>query len=165
MPEISRRAFGGLVGGGAVTAVAGTAATAEAAPAERPFAARPTASGKRPNLLVILGDDLGWADLSSYGAPHIKTPNLDRLARQGVRFTDAYSGSATCSPTRFSLYTGRYPGRTPGGLAEPIANKTQGLDPSHPTLASLLKKAGYSTALIGKWHCGWLPDYSPTKSG
>jgi arylsulfatase A-like enzyme len=168
MPEISRRAFGGLVGGGAVTAVAGTAATAEAAesaPAERPFKARPAAPGKRPNLLVILGDDLGWADLSSYGAPHIKTPNLDRLARQGVRFTDAYSGSATCSPTRFSLYTGRYPGRTPGGLAEPIANKTQGLDPSHPTLASLLKKAGYSTALIGKWHCGWLPDYSPTKSG
>ncbi|WP_405950690.1 sulfatase-like hydrolase/transferase [Streptomyces prunicolor] len=168
MPEISRRAFGGLVGGGAVTAVAGTAATADAAesaPAERPFKARPAAPGRRPNLLVILGDDLGWADLSSYGAPHIKTPNLDRLARQGVRFTDAYSGSATCSPTRFSLYTGRYPGRTPGGLAEPIANRTQGLDPSHPTLASLLKKAGYSTALIGKWHCGWLPDYSPTKSG
>lgn len=168
MPEISRRAFGGLVGGGAVTAVAGTAATAEAAepaPVERPFKARPAASGKRPNLLVILGDDLGWADLSSYGAPHIRTPNLDRLARQGVRFTDAYSGSATCSPTRFSLYTGRYPGRTPGGLAEPIANRTQGLDPSQPTLASLLKKAGYSTALIGKWHCGWLPDYSPTKSG
>ncbi|MEV6510640.1 sulfatase-like hydrolase/transferase [Streptomyces sp. NPDC051642] len=168
MPEISRRTFGGLVGGGAVTAVAGTATTAEAAEpatAERPFKARPATSGKRPNLLVILGDDLGWADLSSYGAPHIKTPNLDRLARQGVRFTDAYSGSATCSPTRFSLYTGRYPGRTPGGLAEPIANKTQGLDPSHPTLASLLKKAGYSTALIGKWHCGWLPDYSPTKSG
>ncbi|MFG3292591.1 sulfatase [Streptomyces sp. NPDC048179] len=163
MPEISRRAFGGLLGGGAVTAVAGAAPAAEAA--ERPFEARPAASGRRPNLLVILGDDLGWADLSSYGAPHIRTPNLDRLARQGVRFTDAYSGSATCSPTRFSLYTGRYPGRTPGGLAEPVADRTQGLDPRHPTLASLLKKAGYATALIGKWHCGWLPDYSPTKSG
>ncbi|MDC0772709.1 sulfatase family protein [Streptomyces sp. HD] len=171
MPELSRRAFGGLVGGGAVTAVAGTTAAAEAAetaaaaPAERPFKARPAASGKRPNLLVILGDDLGWADLSSYGAPHIRTPHLDRLARQGVRFTDAYSGSATCSPTRFSLYTGRYPGRTPGGLAEPIADRAQGLDPNHPTLASLLKRAGYATALIGKWHCGWLPDHSPTKSG
>ncbi|MFC4501953.1 MULTISPECIES: sulfatase [Streptomyces] len=166
MPEISRRAFGGLVGGGAVTAVAGTA-TDTAAAAEQSFKARAAGarSGKRPNLLVILGDDLGWADLSSYGAPHIRTPNLDRLARQGVRFTDAYSGSATCSPTRFSLYTGRYPGRTPGGLAEPIANRSQGLDPNHPTLASLLKRAGYSTALIGKWHCGWLPDYSPTKSG
>lgn len=171
MPDISRRTFGGLLGGGAVTAVAGAAATpAEAArgaaPAERPFRARTTAThALRPNLLVILGDDLGWADLSCYGAPHIKTPHLDRLARQGVRFTDAYSGSATCSPTRFSLYTGRYPGRTEGGLAEPVADRTQGLDPDHPTLASLLKKAGYSTALIGKWHCGWLPDHSPTRSG
>lgn len=162
MPEISRRAFGGLVGGGAVTAVAGTTTAAEAAPAERPFKARTGgSSGKRPNILVILGDDLGWADLSSYGAPHIKTPHLDRLARQGVRFTDAYSGSATCSPTRFSLYTGR----TKGGLAEPVANRTQGLDPNHPTLASLLRQAGYATALIGKWHCGFLPDYGPTRSG
>ncbi|GJF20739.1 sulfatase [Streptomyces sp. HO565] len=167
MPEISRRVFGGLVGGGAVTAVAGTSAAASAAPAERPFRSRPASARprRRPNILFILGDDLGWADLSSYGAPHIRTPNLDRLAAQGVRFTDAYSGSATCSPTRFSLYTGRYPGRTKGGLAEPIGNRTQGLDPNHPTLASLLKKAGYATALIGKWHCGWLPDYSPTKSG
>ncbi|WP_166028760.1 sulfatase [Streptomyces chilikensis] len=171
MPEISRRAFTGLVGAGAAGAVAGTAATAEAAPAagspaERPFRARPgSGSGRRPNILFILADDLGWADLSSYGAPHIRTPHLDRLAAQGVRFTDAYSGSATCSPTRFSLYTGRFPGRTKGGLAEPIGNRTQGLDPHHPTLASLLKKAGYDTALIGKWHCGWLPDHSPTKSG
>ncbi|MEU3528474.1 sulfatase-like hydrolase/transferase [Streptomyces sp. NPDC038707] len=166
MSDISRRVFGGLLGGGAVSTVAGAATPAQAAPAEHPFRSRTAAaSGPRPNVLVILGDDLGWADLSSYGAPHIKTPNLDRLARQGVRFTDAYSGSATCSPTRFSLYTGRYPGRTRGGLAEPVADRSQGLDPNHPTLASLLKKAGYDTALIGKWHCGWLPDYSPTKSG
>ncbi|MFF9765159.1 sulfatase [Streptomyces sp. NPDC014636] len=167
MPGISRRTFTGLVGGGAVTAVAGAEVTAEAAPSvERPFRARADARpGKRPNILFVFADDLGWADLSVYSAPHIKTPNLDRLAAEGVRFTDAYSGSATCSPTRFSLYTGRFPGRTKGGLAEPIANRTQGLDPNHPTLASLLKKAGYATALIGKWHCGWLPDYSPTKSG
>ncbi|MEU2061574.1 sulfatase-like hydrolase/transferase [Streptomyces sp. NPDC013455] len=166
MPDLSRRSFGGLLGGGAVSAVAGAASPADAAPAERPFRARTGAAAKtRPNFLVILGDDLGWADLSCYGAPHIKTPHLDRLARQGVRFTDAYSGSATCSPTRFSLYTGRYPGRTAGGLAEPVANRSQGLDPDHPTVASLLKEAGYATALIGKWHCGWLPDHSPTKSG
>ncbi|WP_044384082.1 sulfatase family protein [Streptomyces cyaneogriseus] len=169
MPEISRRAFGGLVGGGAVTAVAGTATTATATPAttERPFRARTQGArpARRPNILFILGDDLGWADLSSYGSPHIRTPHLDRLAAQGVRFTDAYAGSATCSPTRFSLYTGRFPGRTKGGLAEPLGNRTQGLDPNHPTLASLLRKAGYATALIGKWHCGWLPDYSPTRSG
>ncbi|WP_395577315.1 sulfatase-like hydrolase/transferase [Streptomyces sp. BK79] len=166
MPEISRRGFAGLVGGGAVTAVAGTATATAAGAAERPFRARPAGRpGRRPNFLFIIADDLGWADLSSYGSPHIRTPHLDRLAAQGVRFTDAYAGSATCSPTRFSLYTGRYPGRTKGGLAEPIASRTQGLDPSHPTLASLLRKAGYDTALIGKWHCGWLPDHSPTKSG
>lgn len=178
--KLSRRAFGGVVGASATAAAlgsaaapaeaatrAGTAHRAEAAPGaeERPFRAVAGRSAKRPNILFILGDDLGWADLSSYGAPHIKTPNLDKLARQGVRFTDAYSGSATCSPTRFSLYTGRYPGRTKGGLAEPIADRSVGLDPNHPTLASLLRGAGYATALIGKWHCGYLPDYSPTKSG
>ncbi|MFJ9039951.1 sulfatase [Streptomyces sp. NPDC102406] len=164
--NLSRRAFGGVIGASATVAALGTtAAPAEAAPSERPFRAAAHRPAKRPNILFILGDDLGWADLSSYGAPHIKTPNLDRLARQGVRFTDAYSGSATCSPTRFSLYTGRYPGRTKGGLAEPIADRSVGLDPNHPTLASLLRGAGYATALIGKWHCGYLPDYSPTKSG
>ncbi|MFD3417497.1 sulfatase family protein [Streptomyces decoyicus] len=171
-PRMSRRLFHGLIGGGALTAAGVTTGPAAAndrageETEERPFRSRSdVARGRRPNLLVILGDDLGWADLSSYGAPHIKTPHLDRLARQGVRFTDAYSGSATCSPTRFSLYTGRFPGRTKGGLAEPVSDRSQGLDPNHPTLASLLKAAGYATALIGKWHCGWLPDYSPTKSG
>lgn len=175
-PNLSRRAFGGAVGVTAAAAAVGlgAAAPAQAAPAaearhsgpeEREFRAERGRRSRRPNILFILGDDLGWADLSSYGSPDIKTPNLDRLARQGVRFTDAYSGSATCSPTRFSLYTGRYPGRTKGGLAEPIADKSAGLEPTHPTLASLLRGSGYSTALIGKWHCGYLPDYSPTKSG
>ncbi|MFJ9177052.1 sulfatase [Streptomyces sp. NPDC102360] len=165
--RLSRRALGGAAV--ATVAAAGVGSTARAAhaaePRETPFLAAADRRSRRPNILFILGDDLGWADLSSYGAPHIKTPNLDRLARQGVRFTDAYSGSATCSPTRFSLYTGRYPGRTKGGLAEPIADRSVGLDPNHPTLASLLRGAGYATALIGKWHCGYLPDYSPTKSG
>ncbi|MEV8318084.1 sulfatase-like hydrolase/transferase [Streptomyces sp. NPDC059900] len=165
-PSLSRRTFSGAIGAGAAAAVGLSAGDAHGrTPVERPFRAVPRRGTRRPNILFILGDDLGWADLSSYGSPHIKTPNLDRLARQGVRFTDAYAGSATCSPTRFSLYTGRYPGRTKGGLAEPIADKSAGLEPTHPTLASLLKDAGYSTALIGKWHCGYLPDYSPTKSG
>ncbi|MFE5245104.1 MULTISPECIES: sulfatase family protein [unclassified Streptomyces] len=168
---LSRRAFTAAVGATAATAAVGIQAASPAAAAageatrEQPFRAARGKHARRPNILFILGDDLGWADLSSYGAPHIRTPNLDALARQGVRFTDAYSGSATCSPTRFSLYTGRYPGRTKGGLAEPIADKSVGLEPTHPTLASLLRGAGYSTALIGKWHCGYLPDYSPTKSG
>ncbi|NUT47619.1 MAG: sulfatase-like hydrolase/transferase [Saccharothrix sp.] len=164
---ITRRAFFGTSAAvGAGLALPTPPAVADADSDERPFRARVGEDGgSRPNLLVILADDLGWADLSSYGAPHITTPNLDRLAREGVRFTDAYSGSAVCSPTRFSLYTGRYPGRTPGGLAEPINNRDVGLDPAHPTLASLLKGAGYATALIGKWHCGHLPAYGPTKSG
>ncbi|MFF9339373.1 MULTISPECIES: sulfatase [unclassified Streptomyces] len=165
--SLSRRAFGGAAAGAAAAAAVGAAPAAAATPtAERPFrAARPRRHSRRPNILFILGDDLGWADLSSYGSPHIRTPHLDRLARDGVRFTDAYSGSATCSPTRFSLYTGRHPGRTKGGLAEPIADRSVGLEPTHPTLASLLRDSGYATALIGKWHCGYLPDYSPTKSG
>ncbi|MCP2256023.1 Arylsulfatase A [Prauserella aidingensis] len=115
-----------------------------------------------------MADDLGWADLSSYGAPHLSTPNLDRLAAKGVRFTDGYSASSTCSPTRIATYTGRYPGRLVGGLAEPISGpptESNGLPPEHPTLASLLHDAGYATALFGKWHCGELPWFSPLKSG
>jgi arylsulfatase A-like enzyme len=167
--SLSRRTFAGLVGGGTAAAALG-AAPALASPStarqdEKRFTATRGRPPKKPNILVIVADDLGAADLSSYGAPHIDTPNLDRLAAQGVRFTQAYSGSATCSPTRFSLYTGRYPGRLPGGLLEPLNDKSVGLPPEHPTLASLLKKAGYSTALIGKWHAGHLPDYGPTRSG
>ncbi|MHC3393512.1 sulfatase family protein [Streptomyces lavendulocolor] len=165
---LTRRTFGTATAAAVTVAAAAPPATAAARapePRERPFRAAPRRHSRRPNILFVLGDDLGWADLSSYGAPHIRTPHLDRLARQGVRFTQSYSGSATCSPTRFSLYTGRYPGRTRGGLAEPIADRSVGLEPTHPTLASLLRDTGYRTALIGKWHCGYLPDYSPVRSG
>jgi arylsulfatase A-like enzyme len=119
----------------------------------------------RPNVLVLLADDLGFADLSCYGHPSIRTPHLDRLAEQGVRFTDGYAGSATCSPTRLSLYTGRYPGRIEAGLHEPLDGDDAGLEPRHPTLASLLRDVGYRTAMVGKWHCGELPSYGPLKSG
>jgi arylsulfatase A-like enzyme len=97
----------------------------------------------------------------------IRTPNLDKLAASGVRFTDGYSASSVCSPTRFGLYTGRYPARLPGGLPEPIGqpNPQHGIPIGHPTLASLLEAQGYDTALIGKWHCGYLPWYSPTRLG
>lgn len=137
---------------------------------EREFAADQRWLGKsppRPNLLFILADDLGWGDLGSYGSPTICTPNLDALAAGGIRFTDGYSAAATCSPTRFALYTGRYPGRLSGGLEEPItkADERSGIPPSHPTLASLLRDIDYTTALYGKWHCGFLPWYSPVKSG
>ncbi|WUR15120.1 sulfatase-like hydrolase/transferase [[Empedobacter] haloabium] len=121
----------------------------------------------QPNILFILADDLGYADLSVYGNRDFKTPNLDRLAAQGARFTQAYSNSAVCSATRFGLITGRYQYRLRGGLEEPIAgaSDTIGLPPDHPTLPSLLKAAGYRTALFGKWHLGSLPNFGPLKSG
>ena len=119
-----------------------------------------------PNIVFIMADDLGYADLSCYGRRDFQTPNIDRLAAGGIRFTQAYANSAVCSATRTALITGRYQYRLPVGLEEPLSgNRNIGLPPQHPTLPSLLKKAGYGTTLIGKWHLGWLPEYSPLKSG
>ncbi|MET8867781.1 sulfatase-like hydrolase/transferase [Nonomuraea sp. NPDC004580] len=151
-----------------VLAAGAAAFAAPAAVRERPFrAARLPERPSRPNILFIFADDLGWADLGCYGAPEIRTPHLDALAGQGVRFTHGYAASAVCSPTRLALYTGRYPGRLEAGLLEPIPGPGAGvgLPVDHPTLASLLKQAGYATAMFGKWHCGFLPDYGPVKSG
>ena len=121
----------------------------------------------RPNVIFILADDLGYADLSVYGQTEYETPRLDALAAEGVRFTQAYANSAVCSATRFALITGRYQYRLRGGLEEPIAGPTKGLGlpPEHPTLPSLLKVAGYTTALIGKWHLGRPPEFGPLSSG
>jgi arylsulfatase A-like enzyme len=135
---------------------------------ERPFASsnrdRPSSA---PNIVFLLADDLGWGDLSCYGSLHIRTPNLDRLAAGGVRFTHAYSASPWCSPMRMALYTGRNPGRLSAGLQEPLTqrNEHSGIPHDHPTLPSLLKSKGYNTAMFGKWHCGWLPWFSPLKIG
>lgn len=128
----------------------------------------------RPNILFILADDLGWADLSCYGRPDYQTPNLDRLARQGMRFTNAYSAAPVCTPTRVGFHTGRYPARLPVGLEEPIHERkaltpeelrTTGIPAEHPTVSSLIKASGYSTALVGKWHVGYLPHFGPLKCG
>ena len=117
-----------------------------------------------------MADDLGYADLGCYGGRHGASPVLDRMAAEGLRFTDGYSNSPVCSPTRFALATGRWQYRLRGGADEPIASRARGsevlgLPPAHPTLASLLAAAGYATALVGKWHLGFPPSFGPLKSG
>ena len=112
-----------------------------------------------------MADDLGYADVSCYGRPDYKTPAVDGLAATGVRFTQAYANSAVCSATRTALITGRYQYRLRVGLEEPLTTNPVGLPPEHPTLPSLLRKLGYATALVGKWHLGQLPAFGPLKSG
>ncbi|HME24764.1 MAG TPA: sulfatase-like hydrolase/transferase [Acetobacteraceae bacterium] len=120
----------------------------------------------KPNIVFIMADDLGYADLSCCGRRDFSTPNIDRIAERGVRFTQAYANSAVCSATRLALITGRYQHRLPLGLEEPLAGKTDvGLPPEHPTLPSLLRQTGYATTLIGKWHLGVLPAFGPLQSG
>ncbi|MBB6096233.1 arylsulfatase A-like enzyme [Povalibacter uvarum] len=124
------------------------------------------ASVRQPNIVFILADDLGAGDLSCYGRPDYVTPNIDRLAAQGVRLTQSYANSCTCSPTRVALATGRYQNRLAVGNYDPLPRGVDvGLPVDHPTLASLLKRAGYETALIGKWHLGSIPKYSPLQRG
>jgi arylsulfatase A-like enzyme len=119
-----------------------------------------------PNIIFIMADDLGYADLSCYGRRDFVTPNIDRIAERGLRLTQGYANSAVCSATRLALITGRYQYRLRLGLEEPLAGNTEiGLPPEHPTLPSLLKRAGYGTSLIGKWHLGFLPKFGPLKSG
>ena len=107
----------------------------------------------RPNIVLILADDLGFGDTGCYGATKIPTPNVDRLGREGLRFTDAHATSATCTPSRYALLTGQYPWRKPGTGVLP-GNAPLIIDPNHATLASILKHGGYQTGIVGKWHLG-----------
>ena len=131
-------------------------------------------SAQHPNIIYIVCDDLGYADLGCYGGREANfgavSPNIDRLATGGMKFTQGYSNSPVCSPTRFALITMRYQYRLRGAMEEPINSRskgstTLGLPPEVPTLPSLLKKAGYHTALIGKWHLGYPPSFGPRRSG
>jgi arylsulfatase A-like enzyme len=124
------------------------------------------AAATRPNIVFILADDLGYADLSCYGRGDLSTPRLDRMAREGVRFLQSYSNSPVCSATRAALMTGRYQYRLRVGLEEPLRDTAEiGLPPEQPTLPSLLRDAGYRTSLVGKWHLGLLPKFGPLQSG
>ena len=127
-----------------------------------------------PNFVFIVADDLGYADLGCYGGREAAfgpvSPVLDAMAAAGLRFTQGYANSPVCSPTRFALMTGRYQYRLRGAAEEPINSRsrgstTLGLPPEHPTLPSLLRGAGYRTALMGKWHLGYPPHFSPLRSG
>jgi len=118
----------------------------------------------RPNVVVIMADDLGYGDVSCYGATEVTTPNIDRIATEGLRFTDAYCSASTCTPTRFSLLTGMYAFRQKGtGIAKP--NATALIYPGTVTLASILKESGYQTAVIGKWHLGLGAKPKPNWNG
>ena len=123
-------------------------------------------ASSKPNFIFILADDLGFADLGCYGCPVGSSPRLDKLAREGLRFTQGYANSGVCSPSRFAIATGRYQHRLRGGWDEPLRGTSDfGLPPEHPTVASLLRAAGYKTALVGKWHLGDLPRFGPLQSG
>jgi arylsulfatase A-like enzyme len=126
-------------------------------------------TGQRPpNVVLIITDDVGYGDLGSYGAPDVRTPHIDSLARDGVRLTDFYANGATCSPTRTGLISGRYQQRF--GLEQPLGARgkmdwDRGLLPSGSSLPKLLKNNGYATALVGKWHLGWRSEFSPLAHG
>lgn len=164
MDRLTRRRFLQCLGAGAAAAAIPGGST-HAVVVQRPARARKD----RPNIIVIIGDDMGYADVGCHGCKDIATPNIDAIARNGVRFTNGYVSCPVCSPTRAGLTTGRYqqrfghefnPGPPPGSLQEHV-----GLPRSEVTIANVLKSAGYVTGLVGKWHLGMAPHFHPFKRG
>ncbi len=118
-------------------------------------------AAKPPNIVLIFVDDLGYGDISAYGHPVIRTPNVDRMAAEGIKFTSFYSTCSMCTPSRAALLTGRYPVL----VRVLFPGEEFGIPESELTLGDLLRKRGYATACIGKWHLGDLPQYRPTRHG
>lgn len=119
----------------------------------------------KPNIVIIFCDDLGYGDLTSYGHPTIRTPNLDRMVAEGMKFTNFYSGSPACTASRYSLLTGRYPIRSGFGWVL-VPSSPRGMHPEEITLAEGMKQAGYSTAMFGKWHLGVTKtEFLPLQNG
>ncbi|MGC9034989.1 MAG: sulfatase family protein, partial [Verrucomicrobiia bacterium] len=122
------------------------------------------AAEKPPNIIIIFADDLGYADVVCYGAKGLKTPNIDRLAKEGIRFTDFYVAQPVCSASRAALLTGCYPNRI--GISGALSPSSKiGINQNEITLAELLKQKGYATAIIGKWHLGHHSQFLPTRHG
>jgi arylsulfatase A-like enzyme len=149
----------------AAVAIAVVAATVHNATALAQRTAREVAS--KPNVVLIVMDDMGYGDLGSYGAGDVRTPNIDRLAREGVRLTDAYANGQVCSPTRAALISGRYPQRfgIERALTVAPADSGIGLPVTGTSLPAMLKSNGYATGLVGKWHLGLRRDFSPLAHG
>jgi arylsulfatase A-like enzyme len=132
--------------------IAGCASSSQQAPTQR------------PNIILIVTDDQGWADVGCYGATNFATPNLDRLAREGVRFTDFYVAQPVCSASRAAILTGCYPNRI--GIDGALGPSSKhGLSARETTLAELCRQRGYATAAFGKWHLGHRPEFLPTRHG
>lgn len=121
-------------------------------------------TARKPNFIVIFTDDQGYQDLGCYGAKKFKTPNIDRMAAEGMKFTDFYTAAPVCTPARAALLTGCYPPRV-SMEAVLFPGSDTGLNPDEQTLAGVLKGAGYATACIGKWHLGHHPEFLPTRHG
>jgi arylsulfatase A-like enzyme len=124
----------------------------------------PAQAASTPNVIIIMADDQGYQDLGCFGSPKIKTPHIDRMAKEGMRFTDFYSGASVCTPSRAALLTGCYASRV-GNLGVLFPRDKRGLNPDEITIADLLKTKGYATACIGKWHLGHLKEFLPTSQG